>query len=195
MKPKNFIKRAIVVLLCFFIFSALSAQKILWKTNITGSGDNYPGFSDIDNQNNIIITGTFSDSCDLPQKIKTKGGTDVFVLKLDSVGNVIWNKQIGSNAVDIATGIVASPDGEFIYVTGAFSGPTLMAEDLSIARTGMSGFDGFMAKYKKNGDLVWLKNIAWASGNTTQRPTSIKIDKYNRLAIGGLFYTEIKLGS
>ena len=195
MKPKNFIKRAIVVLLCFFIFSALSAQKILWKTNITGSGDNYPGFSDIDNQNNIIITGTFSDSCDLPQKIKTKGGTDVFVLKLDSVGNVIWNKQIGSNAVDIATGIVASPDGEFIYVTGAFSGPTLMAEDLSIARTGTSGFDGFLAKYKKNGDLVWLKNIAWASGNTTQRPTSIKIDKYNRLAIGGLFYTEIKLGS
>jgi hypothetical protein len=191
----NIVKRtAFWVLLCFSLsISGLKAQDLLWKANLGGTSDNYPAFSAIDSQNNIYIIGTFNGTCgnQVPLLV-TKGANDVFLAKYDSNGTLLWNKQIGSSLVDIATGLVVSSDDEYIYTTGVFQN-TAYADNLSINSTG--SYDGFLAKYKKNGDLVWIKDIANGSGVTVQRPTGVKMDKNNHLVIGGLFFSEIKLGN
>jgi hypothetical protein len=189
---KNVIKKAMILLLCFFTFCTLDAQKLLWKSNFTGSGNNYPGKSVIDSRNNIYVIGAFNDSCNLPNKIKSKGGYDAFVAKYDSIGNLLWVKQIGGNGNDYVLGITVSPDDDFIYLTGVFQ-TTAYADNLTLISTG--GSDGFLAKYKKNGEIVWFKNIANATTSTTQRPMELKIDKNNHIVIGGYFNTGIILGN
>jgi hypothetical protein len=169
-------------------------DQLLWKANFTGSGRNYPTKSIIDSLDNIYILGAFNDSCDIPSKIKTKGGFDAFIAKYDPNGNILWVKQIGGSGNDYALGIDISDDNEYIYVTGIFQN-TVTADYLSLNSTG--GFDGFLAKYKKNGDIVWIKNIASATVtlNSTQRPNGIKLDKNNHLVLAGPFNYEVQLGS
>ncbi|HEY4789639.1 MAG TPA: SBBP repeat-containing protein, partial [Bacteroidales bacterium] len=190
----NILKSAkFLVLLCFlFSVNELRAQDLLWKRNFTGVGNNTASKAVIDNQNNIYVLGSFDNTCDGPIPLYTKGGTDIFIAKYDANGSLVWTRQLGSTTnYDVGTGITVSPDGEYIYVTGVFMG-TLFADNLSITGTGST--DGFLAKYQKDGKILWLKNIASGMGATVQRPNEIKIDINNHLVIGGLFYSELKLG-
>lgn len=175
--------------LIFFI-SSLDAQDLLWKSNFTGSGYNYATKSVIDGNNNLYISGTFNDACNIPVLITTKGSDDAFIAKYDANGNAVWVRQIGGTGNDYPLGISVSPDNEYVYVTGIFTG-TVYAGTSSI--TSVNSGDGFLAKYNKSGDLVYLKNIAF--GTSTQRPLEIKVDKNNHLVIVGIFATEAKLGN
>ena len=185
--------KAVWVLFALFLsMNTLWAQDLLWKTNFTGSGVNYPNKSAIDSQNNIYAIGAFNDTCDKTNPILIKkGSNDVFIIKYDPNGKLIWGKQIGGALIDNPSSIVISPDDEYIYVSGVFQG-TAFAENFSLTSSG--SYDAFLAKYKKNGDIVWFKRIASASIPTLQRSNEIKIDKNNHLVIGGVFINEVKLG-
>lgn len=169
---------------------AVSGQDLMWKSNFTGVGNNVALKSAIDDDNNSYVVGTFDQTCDLLSTLTTKGLADVFFAKYSPNGDLIFIKQIGSTAVDNPLGITVS--SEHVYITGIFQA-TLQSENQSIVNTGLQ--DGFLVKYKKNGDLVWLKNIAQASVSTLQRPAEIKFDKNNHLLIGGTFVSELKLGT
>ena len=45
------------------------------------------------------------------------GAHDIFMLKYDSSGSLLWTRQLGGSSNDVAFGVVVSSDG-FIYVTG-----------------------------------------------------------------------------
>ncbi len=51
----------------------------------------------------------------------TIGGSDIFLLKYDSSGALLWTKQTGTTAGDYGKSVAVSGDG-FIYVTGVTSG-------------------------------------------------------------------------
>jgi RHS repeat-associated protein len=180
------------VLLCFFLsINALKAQDLLWKANMGGSNHNYPFKSVIDSQNNIYVLGTFNGSLNVPNNLITKGSNDVFVAKYDPNGGLLWVKQIGSNADDFGTGITVSPDNNFIYVTGVFQN-NAYADNIMISSTG--GYDGFLAKYDKDGNIIRFKSIASGTGVFTQRPMEIKLDNANHLIVGGYFKDNLTLG-
>lgn len=173
---------------------AVSGQNLIWKSNFTGTGNNIAAKSTIDLQNNIYVLGYFNNLCSSPTpSLSTQGGDDIFIAKYDPNGNLVWARSLGSASADLGTGIAVSPDGEYIYITGIFMGTCYADNNLQITNTGSS--DAFLAKYNKNGDIIWLKNIGNASVATAQRPNEIKIDKNNHLVIGGLFFQEIKLGT
>lgn len=184
--------KTLLFLIAITISLVASGQDLMWKANFTGTGNNIAGKSAIDSKDNIYIIGVFKSSIDLPSNLTSKGANDIFITKYDKSGSILWTRQIGGSLDDTPLGIAITPDDEYIYITGTFQ-QTAYAEDFSLTSTG-SG-DGFLAKYKQNGNLVWIRNIASASGNTIQRPLDIKIDKNNHLAIGGLFESELKLGT
>lgn len=181
-----------MIISCTINIHLAISQDLIWKTNFTGAGNNIGLKSAIDSKNNVYIIGTFNNTCNLPITLTAKGGVDIFITKYDVDGNIQWTRQIGGTSDETPLGIVISPDDEYIYITGIFQ-QTVYAENSSITSTGSN--DGFLVKYKQNGDLVWLKDIASASGNTVQRPAEIKIDKDNHLLIGGTFVSELKLGT
>jgi hypothetical protein len=181
--------------LCFLAFTVhIAAQELAWKRNFSGTGNNRPYKSSIDHSNNQYIAGQFSGTCDATIPIlTTKGGNDIFIVKYDANGSLKWAKQLGSNLSDLPTGIIVTSDDQFVYLTGTFQG-TLYADSLpSLVSSGAD--DGFLAKYNNNGDLIWIKHIAYGLGANMQRPGSIKIDKNNQIIIGGTFISNITLGN
>jgi hypothetical protein len=74
------------------------------------------------------------------------GYDDFYVVKLDSLGNVIWSKTIGGNYNDRAYSIIQSSDGGYVIAgyTGSF---------------GAGGFDIYVVKLDSSGNIVWSKTI------------------------------------
>lgn len=100
----------------------------------------------LDANGNILIagltTGTF------PGNVSS-GGTDAFVAKLDSTGNLLWATQIGSSGADIANDLAVNGT-EDILITGQASG--------SIAgQPHVSGNDILVAKFDGSGGLTWVR--------------------------------------
>jgi hypothetical protein len=80
------------------------------------------------------------------------GGVDIYVVKLDSGGNVQWTKTIGGSYYDIAYSIVQSSDGGYIVAGGTES-------------FGAGKADIFVVKLDSSGNVVWAKTIGGSKGD------------------------------
>jgi len=82
------------------------------------------------------------------------GFTDVFLLKYDPAGNVMWTQQFGSTSYDYDFAVAADASG--VYVAGYTSG-TLPGE------TSSGGDDAFLQKYDASGNLLWTRQFGTPS--------------------------------
>ena len=74
------------------------------------------------------------------------GGYDVFLVKADKAGNLIWQKTIGGNDWDFANSMNATTDGGFIIAGTTYS-------------YGHGNADGYVIKTDANGDTLWTKTF------------------------------------
>jgi len=77
------------------------------------------------------------------------GERDVFVIKLDSSGNLSWAKTIGGASYDISFSIQQTSDGGYV-ITG---------------ETDVGGSNVFVIKLDSSGNLSWAKTIGGTKGN------------------------------
>jgi hypothetical protein len=70
--------------------------------------------------------------------------SDAWLVKVDSDGNVVWNKTFGGNLADTAYNIILTSDGGFALVGLTYS-------------FGAGGEDMFLIKTDANGNLLWNK--------------------------------------
>jgi hypothetical protein len=76
----------------------------------------------VDDAGNVVITGEFRGEFDFGNGTYASAGLrDIFVLKLDPCGNLLWSKQIG-NALDNAYEALAVDKTGKVYVGGRFEG-------------------------------------------------------------------------
>jgi len=105
--------------------------------------------------------------------------TDVFVVKLDPSGTVVYATYFGGTNDDTALGIAAGADGS-VYVTG-----TTRSSDFPTTagafQTGNNGGSDFVFKLKPDGSLAWSTDFA------TLRSTAmgIAVDKDGNVFISG----------
>jgi hypothetical protein len=78
-----------------------------------------------------------------------KGGHDAWITKLDSSGDLIWQKILGGDGTDHAYSIQETTDGGYIIA-------------------GHSGFDYFIAKLDFSGDLTWQKTFGGSGEDVAQ---------------------------
>lgn len=100
----------------------------IWAKSIGGSGDEYPYNISADNSGNVLVTGRFTGTVDFDPNasvynLTSNGGLDIFILKLDPSGNLLWAKNLGSSSSEYWESIEADQIGN-VYVTGNFSGTT-----------------------------------------------------------------------
>jgi hypothetical protein len=74
------------------------------------------------------------------------GYSDMYVVKLDSSGNVQWTKTIGGSVTDVAYSIIQSSDGRYVV-----AGETL--------GFGAGEFDFYVVKMDDNGNVCFSQNI------------------------------------
>lgn len=116
------------------------------------------------------------------------GDYDWLLVKYDASGNVVWAKNGGSTAGDIAYGVGLDSTGN-VYVTGHFSG-IMTVDGVTVTSSGL--FDIFIAKYNPGGVLLWLKK---AGGTGSDIPHGLAIDSLNNVAIVGEFQNTATFGT
>lgn len=79
------------------------------------------------------------------------GGTDLFVLKYDVGGNLLWTRQFGTTAFDAAFGIAADGNGG-VYVAGGTEGGL-------DGNTNSGGRAAFVLKYDTAGTRLWTRLV------------------------------------
>jgi hypothetical protein len=80
----------------------------------------------------------------------SKGGRDILVIKVDSIGNYIWSKCYGGSGEDTGAKLLNTSDGGFI-ITGTTNSNNL---DVSNNR---GGTDNWIIKTNSIGDIQWHK--------------------------------------
>lgn len=91
------------------------------------------------------------------------GGNDVWVVKLDSSGNIEWQKSLGGTGEDYGRGAHPAPDGGYI-VTGISDSAN---GDVTVNQGGQ---DLWVIKLSANGSLEWQKSLG---GTGTDEGTSV----------------------
>lgn len=173
-----------------FILKLDANGNFIWVKQLRSSIEITGNKIETDKLNNVYIFGNYKDTVDfnpgsLTYYLNSNGNTDVFVLKLDSLGNFIWAKSFG--AMDQDNGITSAIDSlNNIYLSGWFIGTVDFDPDTgtySIASQ-LGGLDSYIAKLDSSGNLIWVKTIA---GNSSDQISSMTIDKFGNLCFTGYF--------
>ncbi len=106
----------------------------------------------IDSAGNVYIAvNTVATSGPGPEEQDTSDSPrDILVLKVDSEGTVLWQKELGTPEDDAVHGMTVNENGEF-YLVGSTAGD-LFGE-------GQGGLDCFIVKYDSDGVELWAEQF------------------------------------
>ena len=81
-----------------------------------------------------------------------RGLTDSWVLKLNAIGGIEWNKTYGGSNDDSLNSIIQTQNGDYIMQGNSYS------NDFDVAAN-YGGSDGWIIKLTDTGDFIWQKNL------------------------------------
>ncbi|MBK6989565.1 MAG: T9SS type A sorting domain-containing protein [Bacteroidetes bacterium] len=165
-----------------FIVKYDSNGNILWATKEGGPGLEIPYAISVDALNNIVLVGRFSSNSITfgTTTLALAGSMDVFVVKYNATGNVLWAQGEGGGSNDEAYAVKVDGSGN-IYVAGYFN-QNAMFGTIALSTTGIS--DAFIAKYDSSGTVLWAKK---AGGSGDDRTNGLALDEFGNSYVSGFF--------
>ncbi|MFI5141062.1 MAG: T9SS type A sorting domain-containing protein, partial [Bacteroidia bacterium] len=161
---------------------------VIWAKQIGGKFDDDATFITSD-AHGIYLTGSFSSKniffgSTTLYNDTTNSSADVFTIKCDTSGTIIWAKSGGGKKADKGVSITTSNSG--VYVTGSFISSTCSFGSTTLIHdtTKNNTTDIFTVKYDINGNLLWAKS---AGGGNTDEALCIKADTLGRVYVTGYF--------
>lgn len=187
---------AIVCFSCLFLAGAASSQAqdqgVEFTDLVSGGGPAVDLGRAIarDAMGNTYVAGAFADFADFPpDQIFATGGRDVFILKYDMFGTLLWtikandlegfqNESVSDMAIDELGNV---------YITGVYNSSSVdfggvgFVSNVSVS----GGNDGYVAKINPDGAFIWAAPFG---GPGNEEVWDIEIDKRNqRIYIAGSF--------
>ncbi len=138
---------------------------------------------------NIYTTGIFLNVVDFDpsggtSNLTSNGGADIFIQKIDTSGNFIWAKHMGSTGNDYGFSITTDGNNNVIS-TGYFVGTSDFETGSGV--TSLSSFgntDAFIQKLDESGNLLWAKQIG---GTSAEVGNKVKTDLSGNIYTIGFF--------
>ncbi len=147
--------------------------KKIWHKTYGGSGEDYFGDVKVCQDKGFIICGSSTSSDgDL---LKNNGTHDLWVLKTDTAGNLIWSRTYGGSKMDRAAEIRELPDGGYVVI-----GTTESKDGDVNANKGHENI--WLLKLDVNGNIVWQKTYG---GSRSEAGLSLDICKDNGFILCG----------
>lgn len=128
---------------------------ILWQKTIGGSRwDSAFSAQETSDYGYIIIGNSQSDDGDVTQHHGSTTYDDIWVVKLNSQGDILWEKSLGGSLNDYSHSIQQTFDGGYILVGVSFS------NDGDVMYEGEAGHPNYwVVKLDESGNIVWQKII------------------------------------
>lgn len=136
-----------------------------------------------DAENAVIITGTFSSEVlelDEVNTLNNNGIYDVFLVKYDTLGSLLWKLSFGGEKEEYVDGICLD-DEDNIYITGHFRSSTFKLGDQTITSAWRDNI--YVARFSSAGELDWLSH---STGLTTYAwPSAVRYDGSQGILFAG----------
>lgn len=144
-----------------------------WVSQIGGTSIDATWGVAVDASGNVYATGRFTGTASISLNggaavltLTPVGGSgeDAFVAKLDSAGNPLWAKNLGSSGSDDwGFGISADPNGN-VYATGRFSGTASFGSLTPLVSKG--GLNAYVTRLDSSGNFQWAQRMGGETINT-----------------------------
>ena len=182
------------ILVLGFFYQILSGQTFEYAGQMGGNSVDYPESTVIDAMSNIYTIGHFEGTADFNPgegvfHLTSFGSSDIFVSKIDALGNFVWAKQMGGYLHDEGISICVDAFGS-IYTTGYFQGTSDFDPGVGVYNlTPTGGNDIFISKLDTDGNFEWALQIgdAGASMNSIDIGSSIAVDALGNVITTGVF--------
>ncbi len=161
----------------------------LWATKAGGSDHDYGNEITTDAAGNCYVTGRFMDTATFGSYYLTSNGScDIFVAKMDALGNWLWATKAGGTSGDYGHAISIDDSGNS-YVTGYFYGTTTFGP---YPLTSSGSCDIFVAKIDAQGNWQW---VIQAGGGFEDLGYGLVIDDDGNSYLTGYFHGAATFGS
>jgi hypothetical protein len=179
----------LLTFLFVFILSSTHAQTWAWaKTGTSGSAGLVFGKAiSTDTAGNSYATGYFnSGTITFGSTLLTNdsvGKNDIYLVKYDGTGTVIWAKSAGGKGNDQGLGISADRFGN-VYLCGSFDSPTLQFGATTLTNANPGSNDLFLVKYDGSGNVLWANT---KGGIGSEEALGVSADRSGHVVITGDF--------
>ena len=143
----------------YWIIKIDTDGNLIWQKNYGGSNDDEANkIIETADHGYLVVGHTFSADGDVTNY---KGGYDVWVLKLDSVGNLQWQKTYGGTGFDIGTS--ACQDSNSYIITGCTA-----SNDIDVSGNhNINNYDVWTIKIDLNGNIIWQRCLGGTGTDTS----------------------------
>lgn len=143
-----------------FLAKYNDSGEILWAKRAWGTASNTAAGIALDVNGLPIITGWFAESIHFDDfLLESNGSYDMFVVRYNEQGKVLWAKSAGGEGDDYGNRITSNSEQDII-VAGSFRYTAHFGEEATISSEGDR--DIFIANYSNIGNFQWVKKAGGA---------------------------------
>lgn len=171
-----------------FIIKFTSAGEFVWVKQMGGTDDDKGRSIQVDPSGNIYTVGEFQGTVDfdpgpgVTNMVSTASSEDIFIQKLNSDGQFVWAKRIGSFYTDAANAIDLDNQGS-LYVTGKYKG-NMDFDPGPKPFPSSANLDVFVLKMDTAGQTLWANRMG---GVSDDQGTGISVDPEGNVLVTGEF--------
>lgn len=134
----------------FWVVKLDAKGNMEWQRSFGGTGiERAQDIAKTDDGGYVVSGNTFSHDVDIS---KNHGESDIWLIKIDDAGNLVWDKSYGGTQFDAAQSVSLSSDGGFLI-----SGNSKSTDIDTNANAGEN--DIWLIKTDANGNMVWQKSF------------------------------------
>jgi hypothetical protein len=141
----------------FFIAKFSPDGTPLFAKSFGGTSTDYARSLAVDPQNNILVTGCFTNTVNFGgTSLTSLGGRDVFIAKYDPNGNSVWAKQASGASSEQGFAVTTDNSGN-VFVSGLTYSSSMTFGTIVVDY--ISSNNMFLAKYSASGTPLWAHGI------------------------------------
>jgi hypothetical protein len=169
-----------------FILLAICISQFM-VLNVSAQGSSVGWSTATDASGNVFATGFFmSPTITFGTTTLTNAATgydDIYIVKYDPSGNVLWAKSAGGTNSESARNIATDGSGN-VYLTGWFYSPTITFGSFTLINAASGVGDMFIVKYSASGTVLWAKR---AGGSLMDVGSDVVADVSGNVYVTGQF--------
>ncbi len=180
-----------------FIQKLSPEGEFVWVKSFEGGWSNSGKSIVIDSEDNLFVCGEYEYTTNFGlggDKIEiTSNGRDIFLLRMNMEGDLIWVKSFGGEDYDFSQDLSLDSDGN-VYLVGSFTSEILLDPDQELISLNGTEWTNsvFMAKFNNNGDYIWGRHF---EGLTRECNCSLVVDKMENIYLNGTFRDTVEFGT